>query len=90
MDKKEIQQNLLEALKEFRVPKWSASHTEEKNLFKRFPKHMRGTKEVKKALEELYKMEFINKYKKTGEIHVSLNIRKKKEIEEFLEENHEQ
>ena len=47
---------------------------------------MRGTKQVKKALEELYKLGFINKYKKTGEIHVSLNIRKKKEIEAFLEE----
>ena len=79
MDKKEIQKILLEALAEFRIPKWGASHTEEKNLFKRFPKHMRGTKQVKKALEELYKMEFIIKYKKTGETHVSLNIRKKKE-----------
>ncbi|MBN2459465.1 hypothetical protein JXB28_04220 [Candidatus Woesearchaeota archaeon] len=47
---------------------------------------MRGTKEVKKALEELYKMEFINKYMKCGEVHVSLNINKKKEIEEFLEQ----
>ncbi len=85
MNKKEIQKILLEALSEFRIPKWGASHTEEKNLFKRFPKHQRGRKEVKKALKELYQMEFINRYIKTGETHVSLNIKKKKEIEEFLE-----
>jgi len=86
MDKKEIQQTILDILKKLRPTKWGASHTEEKNLFKRFPKHMRGTKQVKKALEELYQLGFINKYKKTGETHVSLNIRKKKEIEQFLEE----
>jgi len=85
MDKKLIQKHLLIKLKDFNPAKWGASHTEEKNIFKAFPTHMRGTKEVKKALEELYRMEFINKYMKTGEIHVSLNIRKKKEIEEFLE-----
>ncbi|MBU1198559.1 MAG: hypothetical protein KKF46_02550 [Nanoarchaeota archaeon] len=86
MDKKEIQQTILDTLKKHRPAKWNASHTEEKNLFKRFPKHMRGTKQVKNALEELYKMELIIRYKKTGETHVSLNIRKKKEIEQFLEE----
>jgi adenylosuccinate synthase len=85
MDKKEMQLTMLDYLIRSKPAKWNASHTEEKNLFKRFPTHMRGTKEVKKALEELYQWEFINKYMKTGEAHVSLNIRKKKEIEEFLE-----
>lgn len=86
MDKKEMQQTILEVLTKHNPPRWHGCHKEEKNLLKRFPTHMRGTKEVKKALEELYKMEFINKYMKTGEVHVSLNIIKKKEIEEFLEE----
>jgi hypothetical protein len=86
MDKKLIQIRLLEQLASSNPPRWNACHTEEKNLFKGFPTHMRGTKEVKKALEELYRMEFINKYMKTGEVRVSLNIMKKKEIEEFLEE----
>jgi hypothetical protein len=40
---------------------------------------------MKKALEELYKKDFINKYKKTNQHHVSLNINKKEEIEKFLE-----
>ena len=86
MERIKIQRMMLRKLVKFNPPKWNACHTEEKNLFKAFPTHMRGTKEVKKALEELYRMEFINRYMKTGEIHVSLNIRKKKEIEEFLEE----
>ena len=77
MDKKEIQLSMLDLLIRFRPPKWNASHTEEKNLFKCFPTHMRGTKEVKEALEELYRMEFINRYPKTGETHISLNITKK-------------
>jgi len=64
MNKKEIQQTFLDALIRHNPPKWGGCHTEEKNLFKKFPTHMRGTKEVKKALEELYRMEFINKYMK--------------------------
>lgn len=86
MEKIKIQKIMLRKLKYAPHPKWNASHTEEKNLFKAFPTHVRGTKEVKKALEELYRMKFINKYMKSGEAHVSLNISKKKEIEEFLEE----
>jgi hypothetical protein len=69
----------------FAPPKWGASHTEERNIFKGLPKHLVGRKETKEALEELYKKEFINKYKKTFETHISLNIEKKKEIEKFLE-----
>jgi hypothetical protein len=86
MEKIKIQKIMLRKLKYAPHPKWNASHTEEKNLFKAFPTHMRGTKEVKKELEELYQWKFINRYMKTGEIHVSLNISKKKEIEELLEE----
>ena len=69
---------------DFSPPKWGASHTEERNLFKGMPNHLIGMKETRKALEELYRIGFINRYKKTNEIHVSLNIDKKKEIEDFL------
>ncbi len=85
MEKKAIQKFFVRKLKEFSPPKWGASHTEERNLFKGLPKHLIGRKETKVALEELYKLGFINKYKKTYEIHVSLNINKKREIERFLE-----
>ena len=69
----------------FSPPKWGASHTEERNIFKGLPKHLIGIKETRKAIEELYKIGFISRYKKTSETHLSLNIEKKKEIEEFLE-----
>jgi len=65
-------------------PRWGAAHTEEINLFKGLPKHIRGEKIVKMALEELYKKEMIIRFKKTNQLHVSLNPQKKKEIEDLL------
>jgi len=85
MANKSLQKFFLRKLRNFAPPKWGASHTEERNLFKGLPKHLIGRKETKAALEELYKKEFINKYMKTHETHVSLNVDKKKEIEKFLE-----
>lgn len=86
MINRELQKFFIRKLRDFSPPKWGGSHTEERNLFKGLPKHMIGRKETKAALEELYKMRFIIRYKKTYEIHVSLNIDKKKDIERFLEE----
>ena len=81
---REMQKFFIRKLMDFSPPKWGASHTEERNLFKGMPNHLIGMKETRKALEELYRIGFINRYKKTNEIHVSLNIDKKKEIEDFL------
>ena len=64
--------------------KWGGSHTEEINLLKGLPKHLRGTKETDKALKEIYELDFLIRSKKTGEWHVSLNPRKKNEIYKFL------
>lgn len=82
-DKKSIQKFFVRKLKNLNPPRWGAAHTEERNLFKGMPKHIIGRREVKKALEELYKKGFIIRHLKTYEIHVSLNIEKKKEIEEL-------
>lgn len=82
MEKELIQQKLLRKL--MSLNKWGASHTEEKNLVKSLPIHLRGTKIVEKAIEELYKSEFLIKLKKTGEWHISLNPRKKEEIYRLL------
>lgn len=60
------------------------SHTEEKNLYKGLPAHMKGSKIVKESVNELYKMNFLLKQKKTNEFHVSLNPRMKEEIYRFL------
>ena len=83
-DKAVLQKFFIRKLMNFNPPKWGASHTEERNIFKGLAKHLIGRKETKDALKELYKRGFILKYQKTGEIHISLNIEKKKEIEEFL------
>ena len=84
MDKKLVQEKVLRKLMAMNPPKWGNSHTEEDNLVKGLPKHLRGTKIVQNAIGELYKIEFLTKLKKSGEWHVSLNSRKKEEIYRFL------
>ena len=65
---------------------WGGRHTEIKNLQKSLPDHLRGTKEHKKAIKELVNLGFLNVKPSTGELHVSLNSHKQKEIFEFLQE----
>lgn len=65
---------------------WGGRHTELTNLKKCLPKHLRGEKVVSQALDEMLEREFILTKISTGEIHVSLNSHKNKEIYEFLEE----
>jgi len=84
MEKRAIQEKILRKLISMKPPKWGGSHTEESNLVKGLPSHLRGTKVVSKAIEELYKLEFLTKAKKTGEWHASLNPSKKEEIYRFL------
>ena len=84
MDKRSVQEKILRKLMAMNPPKWGNSHTEEDNLLKGLPKHLRGTKIVQDAVDELYKMDFLTKLKKTGEWHVSLNPRKKEEIYTFV------
>lgn len=64
---------------------WGGKHTESKNLLKALPKHLRGEKITNDAIKELYRLEFLLSKPSTGEIHISLNPRNKKEIAEFLE-----
>ncbi len=84
MEKKLIQEKILRKLMAMKPPKWGSSHTEEKNLVKGLPAHLRGAKFVGKAIKELYKLNFFIRLKKTGEWHISLNPRKKQEIYRFL------
>ena len=84
MEEKDIQEKILRKLMSMNPPKWGNSHTEEDNLRKGLPKHLRGAKVVHNAIDELYKLEFLTKLKKAGEWHVSLNSRKKEEIFRFL------
>ncbi|MFA6089462.1 MAG: hypothetical protein WC755_06365 [Candidatus Woesearchaeota archaeon] len=84
MEKIEIQKKILRKLMNFHPPKWGESHTEEKNSVKGLPGHLRGTKVVSDAIDELIKIEFLIRLKKTGEWHVSLNPRKKEDIYRFV------
>ena len=84
MEKALVQEKILRKLMSMKPHKWGASHTEEKNLVKGLPKHLRGTKIVEKAIKELFQKDFLLKAKKTGEWHISLNPRKKEEIYRFL------
>ena len=65
---------------------WGGRHTELKNLQKSLPSHLLGSKESKKALNELLKKQFLILKSSTGEKHISLNSHKQKEIYDFLEE----
>ena len=87
MDEREIQVFIIRKLMGFKPPKWGASHTEETNLVKGLPKHLRGIKITKRAIKDLYKKEFLLRKMSTGEIHVSLNPRKTEEIMNFLEKD---
>jgi len=66
---------------------WGGRHTEIKNLQKALPDPLRGSKEHKRAIKELINKGFLNVKPSTGELHVSLNTHKQKEIFEFLQEN---
>lgn len=66
---------------------WGGKHTEIKNLQKALPDHLRGTKEMKIAIKELIDREFLNVKPSTGELHISLNAHKQREIYDFLKEN---
>ena len=66
---------------------WGGRHTEIKNLQKALPAHLRGTKEHKKAIKLLIKMNFLKIKPSTGEFHVSLNSHKQKEIFKFLQKS---
>ena len=54
MDEKLIQQKILRKLMAMKPHKWGKSHTEEKNLVKGLPMHLRGAKVVDKAIKELF------------------------------------
>ena len=82
MEKKAIQDKIVRKL--IALQKWGGAHTEEVNLFKGLPRHLRGEKVSTEAVEELYRSGFLLWKKSTGAVHVSLNPEKQKEIFEFL------
>ena len=65
--------------------KWGGAHSELKRVLKSLPDSCKDKKLIKKAIKNLINLGYIGIYKKTGEEHVSLNPRKVKEINGFLD-----
>ena len=72
-----------------RMRKIGGSHTEIINLTKGLSSVYRNTrsgkKKIAKAIKEMRNREFLLSKPSTGEEHISINPRKFKEIQEFLE-----
>ena len=69
--------------------KWGGAHSELHRVIKSLPSHFKeskkGKKQINKATKSLINLSFLLIKPSTGELHVSLNPRKKKEINEFVE-----
>ena len=86
MDINLIKRIILESL--IAPPRWGGRHTELRNIRKSFPSNILTSKEgqklIDKSIKELVNNGWILCKKSTGELHVSLNPRMKKEIMEFI------
>lgn len=71
-----------------RLGKWEHAHTSIDNLIKGFPKHKRG--DVRKLISKLIKRGFLHAKPTAYGRQVSLNIQRKKEIEEIIARYFEQ
>lgn len=63
---------------------WAGKHTSIHNLPKGLPDHLRGAKEVRKVIDQLLRDELLLSKPTHYGLEVSLNIHKKKEIEDFV------
>ena len=86
MDINVIKRIILEHL--ITPPRWGGRHTGIRNIKKGFPFHISNSKEgqklIDKAIKELINDGLLLSKKSTGELHVSLNPRMKKEIMGFI------
>lgn len=85
MEEHKIKASIL--LKLVRKRMWQHKHTNIHNLPKGFPDELRNSKLVKKAISDLIKENFLLSKPTAYGLEISLNIKKKKEIEEFIEKN---
>ena len=73
------------------MDKWGGAHSEFARVKKSLPSYItdtsKGKKQINKVIKLLVNSGFLLIKLSTGEPHVSLNPRKKKEICEFIEKN---
>lgn len=84
--KKQIRWFILSKMMRHRY--WMHKHTSIHNLPKGLPDHLRSRKEVKKVVHELLKEFLISKPTNYG-LEVSLDVKKKKEIEEIIAQGYQ-
>ena len=77
----EIKARIIRRLVQWR--KWGGAHTE--NILGGIPRHLRGEKVTRDALEELVRDRWLLPAKKTRETHYKLNREKTDEILQFYE-----
>ncbi len=63
---------------------WQHKHTSIHNLSKGIPDRLRNNKLVKKVISDLLKEDFLLSKPTAYGLEISLNIKKKKEIEELI------
>jgi len=80
----EIKRFVLRKMVRHRI--WMHKHTSIHNLPKGLPEYLRNKREVKSAIEDLLRQGFLLSKPTNYGLEVSLNIKKKKEIENFIEE----
>lgn len=78
----EIKLHILLKMKRRRV--WQHKHTSIHNLPKGVPDHLKNSKLIKKVISDLLKEEILLSKPTEYGLEVSLNIKKKKEIEELI------
>ncbi len=79
----DIKKFILRKLVRHRI--WMHKHTSIHNLPKGLPDYLRSRKEVKKVIGEMIKQGILLSKPTDYGLEVSLNIKKKKEIENFIE-----
>ena len=70
------------------MDKWGGAHSELNRVRKSLPSHLFGKKSkklIEKSFKNLVNLGFLFVKPSTGELHISLNPRMKKEILEFIE-----
>jgi len=80
--KKEIKRFILRKMLRHKI--WMHKHTSIHNLSKGLPDSLRSRKEVRKGIDELLKDKILLSKPTHYGLEVSLNINKKKEIENFI------
>ena len=88
MAKEDIEKIKLHILKKlFDQKRWMNTHFNINNLPQGLPPHKRDSRIIKKAVDDLIKNEWLLSKPTHYGLELSLNIDKKKEIEDYIEKN---